>query len=601
MHLDSEPTLDLQVLHGNNPEDIATWDDLVNRAPVADVYYRPAYVRAYALTGHGRPVAVVIRSGSTEALFPLLIRELDIGGQTVRDAVTPYGYGGLLRLSGPEHPGPEIARDLFGQLRDWTCASGLIACTARLHPVLDQDAAWAVNQMPKEWARVFPRGQTTAIELKRWDDVRHHVAGMNKGRRYDLKKARSALNLRISEGPDARGDLKIFRALYQESMQRVHADKFFLFADEYFDHLATELGDKFAVFTALAGDRPVASAIFLADRNLVHYHLAGSNDEGRAHGAATLHVVAACEWARQRGCSILHLGGGLQPNDTLWAFKRGFGGKVFSYSYMTLIADPEQYEYVAQQPGVPWPYLDALKAAVLPSVSVSRPVRPHVPAVLRSKIKVVGIGAGGHAKVIIDILSHSPRMQVVGLVELATRLFGETIEGSLILGDDDLLPQLLAEGVGFAFLGIGGVGNNLPRAEAYDRILKLGFDLITAIHPRAVVARSAKLGRGVSIMAGVVVNPAAVIGEDVILNSQCTVEHDCVIGDHVHIAPGATLSGAVQVGRLSHIGTGASVRQGIRIGERVVVGVGSVVINDVPDGMVVVGAPARPLRVVSSK
>ena len=226
---------------------------------------------------------------------------------------------------------------------------------------------------------------------------------------------------------------------------------------------------------------------------------------------------------------------------------------------------------------------------------------PHAPTVVKPTIKVVGIGAGGHAKVIIDILSHSPNVQVVGLVELATRLFGGTFEGSLILGDDDLLPQLLAEGVGSAFLGIGGVGNNLPRAEAYDRILKLGFNLINAIHPRAVVARSAKLGRGVSIMAGVVVNPAAVIGDNVILNSQCTVEHDCVIGDHVHIAPGATLSGAVQVGRLSHIGTGASVRQGVRIGERVVVGVGSVVIDDVPDGMVVVGAPARPLKVVSSK
>src|ERR1035438_3071182 len=92
-------------------------------------------------------------------------------------------------------------------------------------------------------------------------------------------------------------------------------------------------------------------------------------------------------------------------------------------------------------------------------------------AVHSQKIKVVGIGAGGHAKVIIDILSHSPRVQVVGLVELATRLFGEKIEGSLVLGNEDLLPQLLAEGVGSAFIGIGGVGNNRPRAEAYDRML----------------------------------------------------------------------------------------------------------------------------------
>src|ERR1019366_8080048 len=316
-------------LYGQNPEDIATWDDLVDRAPIPDVYYRPAYIRAYALTGHGRPVAVVVRSGSTEALFPLLIRELDIGGQTVRDAVTPYGYGGLLRLSGPEYPGPEIARDLFSQLRDWSCASGLVACTLRFHPLLDQDAAWAVAQMPEEWTRAFPRGQTTAIELKRWDEGRRRGSGMNKVRQYDLKKARSALDLRISEGPDAREDLKIFRALYLESMERVHADKFFFFADEYFDHLATELGDKFAVFTAVVGNRPVASAIFLADHNFVHYHLAGSNDEGRAHGAATLHVVAACEWAQQRGCSLLHLGGGLRADDQLWAFKRSLGGLVF--------------------------------------------------------------------------------------------------------------------------------------------------------------------------------------------------------------------------------------------------------------------------------
>ena len=236
-----------------------------------------------------------------------------------------------------------------------------------------------------------------------------------------------------------------------------------------------------------------------------------------------------------------------------------------------------------------------------PSASVSRPVRPRAAEVVEHTIKVVGVGAGGHAKVIIDILSYSPRVQVVGLVELATRLFGETIEGSLILGNDALLPQLFAEGVGSAFIGIGGVGDNVPRAEAYDRILKLGFDPITAIHPRAVVASSAKLGRGVCIMAGAVVNPAVVIGDNVILNSHCTVEHDCVIGDHVHIAPGANLSGAVQVGRLSHIGTGASIRQGARIGERVVVGVGAVVVSDVPDGVVVVGVPARPLNVASSK
>jgi methionyl-tRNA formyltransferase len=411
--------VDLLVLYGQNPEDIATWDDLVDRAPVPDVYYRPAYIRAYALSGHGRPVAVVVRSGSTEALFPLLIREFDIGGQTVRDAVTPYGYGGLLRLSGPECPGPEIARHLFSQLRDWTCASGLIACTLRFHPLLDQDAAWAVAQMPEEWARVFPRGQTTAIDLKRWDDVRRQVSGMNKGRRYDLKKARSALNLRISEGTNALDDLKIFRTLYRNSMERVHADQFFFFAHDYFDHLATKLGDKFAVFTALAADRPVASAIFLADRNFVHYHLAGSNDEGKAHGAATLHIVAACEWARQRGCSLLHLGGGLRIDDQLWAFKRSFGGLVFSYSYMTIVAHAERYEDLTHQPGAHWPYLDLPKPANAASAAGRSLPATHLPArnlARRRPLRIGYFGDGPWAHQALDLLSRSERFEAAFIV-----------------------------------------------------------------------------------------------------------------------------------------------------------------------------------------
>ena len=90
------------VLYGHNPEDIRTWDDIVDRSPVPDVYYRPAYLRAYALTGHGRPLGVVIRSGSAKVLFPLLVRQLDVGGATVQDAVTPYGYGGMLQISGPD-------------------------------------------------------------------------------------------------------------------------------------------------------------------------------------------------------------------------------------------------------------------------------------------------------------------------------------------------------------------------------------------------------------------------------------------------------------------------------------------------------------------
>ena len=401
--------MDLLVLYAQNPEDTATWDDLVDHAPIPDVYYRPAYLRAYALTGHGRPVAVVVRSGATEALFPLLIRELDIGGQTVRDAVSPYGYGGLLRLSGPEQPGPDVARQLFKQLQDWLCASGLVACTMRFHPLLDQYARYGIADISEEWIRRFPRGQTTAIDLGRWDESQRRISGMRQDRRHDVKRAMSSLQIRMAHGPNPAEDLSIFRKIYRQTMERLQADDFFFFADEYYDHLSSELGDRFLVVNALAGGRPVASAIFLADSRFAHYHLAGSNDEGRRHGAATLLVMVASEWARQRGCSLLHLGGGLQPDDSLWEFKRGFGGEVFGYCYATLVADSEQYEFLIQQPGMPWPYTTVHQS--LASIPLSTP-----DLVRRRPVRIGYFGDGPWAHEALDLLCESEHFEIAFIV-----------------------------------------------------------------------------------------------------------------------------------------------------------------------------------------
>lgn len=206
---------------------------------------------------------------------------------------------------------------------------------------------------------------------------------------------------------------------------------------------------------------------------------------------------------------------------------------------------------------------------------------------------VIGLGAGGHAKVVIEILKVNNQFNVIGLLDESDDKVGTKLEGISILGKDSLLPDLYARGVRHAFIGVGTVGHGNRRSMLYETLRQLGFNMISAIHPTAIISSSAQLGVGPTIMAGAVINSGARIGENVIVNTGAIVDHDCVIGDHCHIATGACLSGAVRVGDGTHIGAGAVVRQDISIGKNSVVGAGAVVVDNIPDNVVVIGVPAK--------
>lgn len=211
-------------------------------------------------------------------------------------------------------------------------------------------------------------------------------------------------------------------------------------------------------------------------------------------------------------------------------------------------------------------------------------------------MQVVGLGAGGHAKVVIEILELMGEHELVGLLDPRRDLWNTRVHGINVLGDDDLLPELHSQGVRAAFVGIGSVKDTRPRLQLYNKARYLGFLLVKAIHPQAVVSSSALIGDGPTIMAGAVVNASAKLGDNVIVNTGAIVEHDCIIGHHAHIATGAKLAATVNVGEGAHIGAGATVRQSINIGLRAIVGAGSVVVDDVIAESLVVGVPARPLN-----
>ncbi len=198
-------------------------------------------------------------------------------------------------------------------------------------------------------------------------------------------------------------------------------------------------------------------------------------------------------------------------------------------------------------------------------------------------MRLLIVGAGGHAKVVLDAARCCgiEIAGVLGAVGGATELLGVPVTQ----GSTDLATMA-------ADAFIIGIGDNRTRAEVYAEYLALGLTPATVVHPSAIIADSAELGAGTFVAAGAIVNPEAVIGANAILNTGCTVDHDCVIGDHALIGPLAGLCGAAQVGDGTLIGAGASVVPGAAVGAWSVVGAGAAVLTDVPDGSIAVGVPA---------
>lgn len=209
---------------------------------------------------------------------------------------------------------------------------------------------------------------------------------------------------------------------------------------------------------------------------------------------------------------------------------------------------------------------------------------------MNSRKKTIIIGAGDHARVLLDILLEQ-EYNVVGLIDNYIPK-GSLVYGIPVLGDDSFVLNYKADDI-FLVNGIGSVRDLKLRKKIYDFFKGRGYNFCSVIHPFSFISKRVQLGEGVQIFPGVIINADAVIGANTIINSNTTIEHGCFIGDNVHIAPGSTLSGRISIGNCTHVGTGSSIIQGINIGNNVLIGAGSVVLRNIKDNSKVYGVPAH--------
>lgn len=198
------------------------------------------------------------------------------------------------------------------------------------------------------------------------------------------------------------------------------------------------------------------------------------------------------------------------------------------------------------------------------------------------------IGYSGHAFVLYGILTAAGK-KVTGYCDVAEKEFNPF--KLPYFGSENSETGLHAlEQNGF-FISIG---DNKLRSKIYTNLQQKHLTPANAIHPSAVIDASATFAQqGVMIAANATINPLASIGTGAICNTGCIIEHECVVGEFAHIGPGAVLCGNVKIGSSTFVGANAVIKQGITVGKNAMIGAGAVVIKDVPDGVTVVGVPAR--------
>ena len=140
------------------------------------------------------------------------------------------------------------------------------------------------------------------------------------------------------------------------------------------------------------------------------------------------------------------------------------------------------------------------------------------------------------------------------------------------------------------------VGEPVYRLKLIREIKSRGFGFEALIHPTAYVGMHSAIGDGTVAQRGALISCDCAIGENCFFQPYSTVGHDCVIEDNCVISSNAVISGGVHIGKNTYIAIGACVKQGIRVGSDTVVGMGSMVLRDLPDNVIAVGNPARPMK-----
>lgn len=318
------------------------WDNVVRSFPYWDVYYLCGYVRSLEVHEKSQAFLIDFSFGPERLCYPVMEKDIadspEFQGLLPRDTwfdwETPYGYGGPLS----EAPLSEPAQWAFLEELMAVCKEKRVVTQfLRFHPLLRNETVLGGAVQSKTLKN------TIFLDLSDEKSVFRQLDSKN--RNMVRKAQKSGVTVFMDHGEH----LPDFADIYRETMDRVHAEPYYYFSQEYYEALRDALGTNVLFFYAVLEGQIIASSIFLYNERFMHYHLSGGRTAFRSFAPTNLLIYEAACWGARHGVKMLHLGGGTSANDSLFAFKKQFNrhGEVPFYIGRTIL-NPIAYQELLQ-------------------------------------------------------------------------------------------------------------------------------------------------------------------------------------------------------------------------------------------------------------
>ncbi len=317
----------------NNP----LWNETLSKLN-HDVYHLPEYVKLDSQRTNTKPEAFLLEDGDNIFFAPYLLRSCSdiVTGETsdLYDVISPYGYSGILMneaaMSNPEFPDFALI-----QFKQQLKQRGVCSAFLRLHPILGEKFSQVFQTDP-----LTKSGQTVSIDLNLSEE--QIWAKTRRGHQSTINKCmRLGLSAKIVPYADF---IDEFIDIYEETMNRVKAKDSYYFSRDYFKGLLN-LGDQVHLGVVESESQIVCVCLFFESCGIVQAHLGGTRTEFLKQSPFNLLLHHTRLWAKDRGNTYLHIGGGVGGNkDNLYTFKSGFSKQRHDFLTLRSVVNNAKYD-----------------------------------------------------------------------------------------------------------------------------------------------------------------------------------------------------------------------------------------------------------------